>query len=198
MKIILLEKNPAVYSCNYYLIYNKLGNNFGATLIDVGTNEFIINSLGKEFGNIGNIKIDQIILTHSHFDHAGGLPYILQHWNPKVFAYSPIMGVTNKIEDKLNLSVAGYDAELFHTPGHTHDSICIYFPMQKILFSGDTTLDIRSTVGSYHKSYLSVLEYINSLEINEIYAGHGEIINEDIKQMLENTIRNVKNSSIFG
>ncbi len=198
MKIILLDKNPAVYSCNYYLIYNELGNNFGTTLIDVGTNEFILNALGKEFGNIDNIKIDQVILTHSHFDHAGGLPFILQNWKPKVYAYTPIVGVTNKIEDTLKLSVAGYQAELFHTPGHTHDSICIYFPIQKILFSGDTTLDIRSTVGSYHKSYLSVLEYINSLEIDEIYGGHGEIIRDDIKPMLEKTIQNIKNSTIFG
>ena len=41
-------------------------------------------------------------------------------------------------ENGLSAGIAGLEAEVIHTPGHTPGSICLLFPKQELLLAGDT------------------------------------------------------------
>ena len=193
-----MKKNPGIYSCNVYLVrgtWNRISDM--NTLIDVGTDGFIVEELEEINTGVGKSKIDQIVLTHEHFDHAGGLKYIQGLYKPKVFAFTNLEGVTDRIKDGYKLRIGDKDAVVLYTPGHTNDSVCIYCEEEGALFSGDTTLNINSTMGTYSRTFLKVIERLTRLNIKTIYPGHELPITEGAKEMLKNSYRNILKSKIL-
>jgi glyoxylase-like metal-dependent hydrolase (beta-lactamase superfamily II) len=83
--------------------------------------------------------------------------------------------------------------KIFHTPGHTSGSICIYEPRKKILISGDTvfakgTISDISSSGSYGE-YINSLARLNTMKIDLLLPGHGSIsknVENDIKKAIDN------------
>jgi glyoxylase-like metal-dependent hydrolase (beta-lactamase superfamily II) len=83
-------------------------------------------------------------------------------------------------EDGLFTGIAGLEAEVIHTPGHTPGSICLLFPKQELLLAGDTLFagsvgrtdlpggDSRALLRSIHNRLLPLPE--NTL----VVPGHGE------------------------
>lgn len=197
MKVTLLKKKPDVYSCNVYLVrgeWNAIED--VNTLIDVGTDGYILNELPEMSTGVGKRRVEQIILTHEHFDHSGGLMKVKAEYNPKVIAYSQINGVDVKARDGMKIKIGEREAVILHTPGHSNDSICIYCPDEKILFSGDTPLNIKTPGGSYSTSFVDVLKRLIALEITTIYSGHDDPIYENVQNLLETTLNNVLKSKI--
>lgn len=73
------------------------------------------------------------------------------------------------------------------TPGHTADSIAIYFPLDNVLFTADTVLGYGSTVfedlGQYMASLQKMYDYNNNLtkgmpKYTRLYPGHGPVVQE--------------------
>ncbi len=198
MKVTLFKKNPNVYSCNVYLVrgdWNAI--NDVNTLIDVGTDGFILEELSTMSTGVGKRRVEQVVLTHEHFDHSGGLSKVIAEFAPTVIAYSMIQGVTDKAKDGKWIKVGDRDAQILHTPGHSNDSICIYVPDEAALFSGDTQLSIKTPGGTYSQEYLNVLQRLYRLKINAVYPGHDDPIFSGIREMLEETIENVTRSKII-
>jgi len=198
MKVTLFNKNPKVYSCNAYLIcgnWNALDD--VNTLIDTGTDAFIYEELQNISTGLGKRRIEQIILTHEHFDHSGGLDFFIKQYNPTVIALSQSLAITQKAYDGQQVKVGDRDAQIFLTPGHSSDSICIYVPQEKTLFSGDTPLFIKSSGGTYTRDYVHALEHLLKLDIKTIYSGHDYPIIGNAQGILANTYQNVCNSSII-
>jgi glyoxylase-like metal-dependent hydrolase (beta-lactamase superfamily II) len=198
MKVTLFQKDPNTYTCNVYLIrgdWNAISD--VNTLIDVGTNGFILNELQTISTGVGKKRVEQVILTHEHFDHTGGLNYIIENYKPKVYAFSKISGVTEVLHDGMQIKVGDTYAEILHTPGHSHDSACIYFPHEKILFSGDTAINIKSPGGSYTIEYVKVIENLLEKDIQIVYSGHDDPLTENVKYILENTYKNIISSKII-
>ncbi len=198
MKVTLFKKDPNTYTCNVYLIrgdWNAISD--VNTLIDVGTNGFIIDELQTISTGVGKRRVEQVILTHEHFDHTGGLKHIIELYKPKVYAFSKITGVDEVLKNGMHLKVGDADAEIFHTPGHSHDSACIYLPEDKVLFSGDTALNIKSPGGSYTYEYVKVIERLLSKDIQTVYSGHDDPMTGNVKHILENTYQNIISSKII-
>ncbi len=198
MKVSLLQKNKNVYSCNVYLVrgdWNAIDD--VNTLIDVGTDGFILEELLTISTGVGKRRVEQIILTHEHFDHSGGLSKVKSVYNPSVIAFSMIPGVDEKARDGKWVKIGDRNAQIMHTPGHSNDSICIYVPDEGVLFSGDTQLSIKTPGGSYSKEYLEVLKRLYGMKINTIYSGHDEPVTSNVRFMLEQTIENVMKSKII-
>ncbi len=197
MKVTLLSKPANIYTCNAYLVrgdWNALAD--VNTLIDVGTDGFILDELLEISTGVGKRRVEQVILTHEHFDHAGGLKKIREAYQPRVYAYSKIAGVDTIVNDGMKLRVGDREAEILYTPGHSHDSICIYISEDGVLFSGDTQLNIKSPGGSYGREYVAVLERLMSLDINTIYSGHDHPFHGDVRSMLAETLSNVRKSRV--
>jgi len=105
--------------------------------------------------------------------------------------------VNYTLKDGQKLKLADRWFEVIHTPGHTGDSICLYCEQDHVLFSGDTSLIISTTDGSYMEDFVSAFKKVARREIRTIYPGHGDPITEDVKHMLYISLDNVRKSKIF-
>jgi len=77
------------------------------------------------------------------------------------------------------LPLRSWQARVIETPGHTPGSVCLYFPKEKVLFTGDTLF--ADGVGRTDLSYSSPSDLQNSLKKlsklppeTKIYPGHGD------------------------
>ena len=216
----IIELQPDIFrvkgygtSSHSYIIKGDCAN----LLIDSGVDtNFPV--LQKSLLKIGlKIKdIDIVINTHEHFDHIGANRYFQDHALIAAhrFAATKItlddryvtlyksadlneipLKVHLWLESKSRFDLGNYSLNVIHTPGHTSGSICIYEPVSKILFTGDTIF--AGGTLSYIAESGSVGDYINSIlslstrQILEIYPGHGEISKNPAEDM-ERAIQNAK------
>jgi glyoxylase-like metal-dependent hydrolase (beta-lactamase superfamily II) len=197
LKIICLESNPKIYSCRSYLVlgsWNRLEDI--NTLVDIGADGYIIKQIGTTSTGVGKRPVEQVIITHGHFDHAGGLVQVNDMYKPVVLANARIEGASRIITDGEIIRMGDRDFEVIYTPGHSNDSICLYCAEDKVLFSGDTPLQIRTPGGSYSAGFIKSLEKIASRDIKVIYSGHDLPNMENVDEMIRNTLVNVNKSKI--
>lgn len=194
MKIINLTEKSKLYTSNVYLVlgtWNALDD--VNTLVDVGRDPSIIEKINYASTGVGKRKVDQVILTHNHYDHVSLLPQIREVFKPKVYAFSAsLKGVDLHLKDGQILRLGDRMFEVIHTPGHSSDSICLYCEENGVLFAGDTPLIINSANGSYDKSFVQVLEKICSRDIKAIYPGHGPSLLDKCNERLHDSLENVK------
>lgn len=193
MKITNLTRPSDIYTSNVYLItgdWNTLEDK--NTLIDVGRDPSIINRINNASTGFGKQKIEQVILTHSHYDHASLLPVIKRTFYPRVLAYSSnLQEVDEILKGGELLRIADRQFEVIHTPGHSNDSICLYCAADRVLFAGDTPLIIRSKDNTYAPEFIRIIEYLASKQIERIYFGHGEPLTEDCPSIIQRTLENI-------
>lgn len=145
-----------------------LRKNNKVIVIDPADNkEEIINKIGKD-------KLVGIIITHHHFDHIGAMNELQKHYNVEIYDRNNLNQGINKIDD--------FIFEVIYTPGHTDDSITIYFEKEKIMFVGDFIFknsigrtDLGGNITDMKKS-ISLMKKYRDITI---YPGHGEETNID-------------------
>jgi len=196
MKIITLAMDSRIYSSNAYLVlgsWNRLED--VNTLVDTGSNPGIMEQIAGINTGVGKRAVEQVVLTHSHYDHKGMLERLADRYNPSVFAFASFEGVTGKLRDNQILQMGDRYFTVLHTPGHSNDSVCFYCADEGILFSGDTPLHIMTTGGTYIPEYVEALARIANLEISVIYPGHGKAVTENPMDLIRETLRNVRKSA---
>lgn len=189
MKIIPLQKNPMQYTCNSYLIlgdWNKLDDL--NTLIDVGMDDYIVDEIEKINTGVGKKVIDQIIITHDHFDHSAGLKHLIKRYKPLVYAYLKITPSTQVLKPGDMLRAGDGYLEVLHTSQHSSDSVCLYSKQDGVLFSGDTPVHITSKDSTCGEAYIDFIKLLYHMKIRVIYPGHGAPITQEIHQMLKITL----------
>ena len=101
-------------------------------LIDPGANaDRLIQIIEEE-----KLNPVAILLTHGHFDHAGGAAEVAAHFGIKVYAEEHERETLD--DPKQEFDLAGFHIRVLFTPGHTVGGCCYYFAYQDALFSGDT------------------------------------------------------------
>jgi len=201
MRIIPLHRDSDTdYSC---IVYWVLGNTNASgdrnTLIDTGSTNlanlgYFMREMSPQSKGIGKMAIEQIILTHDHYDHAGGLPGIVRQFNPVLYSWNCVPGKCEKVYDGMHVMVGDEDAVLMHTPGHSDDSICVFVLGTGVLFSGDTIFRISDNKGTYTKAYEDTLERLSSLGVKAIFPGHGNAILENASGFIKNCLDYVRAS----
>ena len=195
MKIVPLRHNAATYSCNSYLIlgdWNRIED--VNTIIDPGTDNFILDEIERLPTGLGKIPVAQVILTHNHFDHAGAVKAIKARYNARVLAFSEGDDIDELLRDGQFVKAGDDILEVLHTPGHSSDSICLYAPSEKALFSGDTQVRVRWPGEVYTHAYVEALFKLACRDIQKVYPGHDEPITNDCQEMILQTLRNVQNN----
>jgi glyoxylase-like metal-dependent hydrolase (beta-lactamase superfamily II) len=196
MKIINLTRDSRMYTSNVYLItgtWNAIGD--VNTLIDVGRDPSVIEKINEAPTGVGKRRVEQVILTHNHYDHTSLLSVIRQMFDPVVYAFSPsLAGVDHLLKAGDTLKVADRIFEVMHTPGHSSDSICLYCEADCLLFAGDTPVLISSTDGSYEEDFVHALKRLCLKDIRSIYFGHGDPLFDDCNARLRASLKNVRKS----
>lgn len=135
--------------------------------------------------------IDLILITHAHPDH---MEAALLFKNPTMltmagteFAYLKEMaGDYYKVPEPDfflqpgDLTVGSLQFEVIDTPGHTPGSICLYWPKQGALFTGDLVFDqgIGRTdlPGGNGRQLKESIVKVEALQTQYILPGHGGIV----------------------
>jgi glyoxylase-like metal-dependent hydrolase (beta-lactamase superfamily II) len=178
MKIINLTENSAVYTSNVYLVlgdWNAIDD--VNTLIDVGQDDTIFEKIDAINTGLGKKKIDQVILTHSHSDHAALLSKIKERYNPKIYAANTFLSeVDHFIKDGEMINIADSKCEVYQITTHSHDSVCLHCKKEGFLFSGDTHFPVELENLESQQQNLEVLNRLSKKRITVIFPGHGDKI----------------------
>ncbi len=175
---------------NCYLITN----NDKVILIDAGCHpQKVIDTLKNK-----NLTLDYILITHTHYDHIGGLDVLIKHYpcacvvvNKKEQAFLQDPQHNLSILDNLyyqykgkyitydQLDLAQLGISIFEISGHSLASVCIYFKDDNVVFSGDTLF--KEVIG--RSDFIDGNEYLLQSGIKKhlltlppqtkVYPGHG-------------------------
>lgn len=140
-----------------------------------------------------------LFLTHSHWDHIGGLAEIHEHYRIPVYVHSKdrdnvekpgsdrlplftsIKGFLGALSlfDEQEFNIGGMHFKVIETPGHSPGSVVFYFEKEKILVSGDTVF--KSAIGrvdlphSSPSAMRASLKRLAALPSDiRVFPGHGE------------------------
>ena len=193
MKIIPLRKSDKTYSCNSYLIlgdWNRIEDI--NTLIDPGIDGYVLDEIDRLSTGCGKVAVEQIILTHNHFDHAAGVMAIKQRHKARVLAFIDGPGVDELLPNGRFIKAGDDFLEVIHTPCHSSDSICLYASAAKALFSGDTQLKAGQSDNGYTREYMVGLTKLAGLNIESIYSGHDAPLAQGCHVLILEALKNAR------
>ena len=124
-------------------------------------------------------RLTDILVTHHHHDHTGGIGELKARHACKVVApkneKQPIGNVDATVVGGDTVRVGGLEAKVIDTPGHTLGHISYFFPADKIAFVGDTLFSIgcgRVIEGTAEMMWQSLLKLRALPDDTEFFCGH--------------------------
>ncbi len=162
---------PAFNDNYIWVIINEARHTF--TCIDPGIAAPIL-----DYAKNNALTLNNILITHHHEDHAGGISKLLQTY-PKTNVFGPadsrIPLINAVIRDEDIVHIDNLAFRVISTPGHTSTHVCYQEPTKGWLFCGDTLFSagcgrvFDGTIESLHQS-ISLLK--NLPNDTKIYCGH--------------------------
>ncbi len=165
-------------------LFPCLSDNFGYLIHDPATKATasidapeagpIIKALDRE-----GWTLTDILITHHHHDHVGGVAELKQTYKCRVVAphdkTTAIANVDLRTKQGDVLKVGNLLARVLETPGHTLDHVSYVFDNEKALFAADTIFSIgcgRVIEGTYPMMWDSLLKLRALPDDFKLYCGH--------------------------
>ena len=163
----------------------EVGNmqNFTYILEDEDTGEAIILDPSWNLDEIQQIitrkalTVKFIVNTHHHFDHTLGNEAISKDTGAKIIQHeSSTLDHDISVSDGHSIKFGNSELKVFHTPGHSKDSICLVGDGK--IFTGDTLFvgncgRVDLPGGSAKELYHSLHDILSKLDDDLIlYSGH--------------------------
>ena len=124
-------------------------------------------------------RLTDILVTHHHHDHTGGIEALKQRHRCRVVAPDAeadgIPEVDETVRDADEVRLGALAARVIETPGHTAGHISYFFPADKLAFVGDTLFSIgcgRVIEGTPEMMWQSLLKLRALPDDTQIYCGH--------------------------
>ena len=120
-------------------------------------------------------ELRRVFITHSHKDHASGLPALTARW--------PALSVVFGARDGATFPAGDAALRVVSTPGHAPDHLCFFDEQAGDLYCGDLlraggTVVIPARQGGNLKDYLASLRRVRALAPRRLLPGHGRIITD--------------------
>jgi len=120
--------------------------------------------------------VDEILLTHGHFDHSEGAARLADLTGARVRALDPRHRLGDEgLDDGEVVVGGGLEIRVAHTPGHSSDSLSLLLP--DAVLTGDTILGRGTTVVAHPDGvladYLTSLKLLRDLGDVTVLPGHG-------------------------
>jgi len=123
--------------------------------------------------------LTDILVTHHHVDHVGGIAELKAKYNCRVVAPhdkgTAIAQVDERVKEGMSVKVGNLTARVLETPGHTLDHISYVFDDDRALFCADTLFSIgcgRVFEGTYPMMWESLLKLRALPNDMRVYCGH--------------------------
>jgi hydroxyacylglutathione hydrolase len=169
---IIIKTIPCLNDNYAYLIHNQATST--TILIDAPEAKPILEVLQAE-----NWQLTDILITHHHHDHVGGVKELKATYGCRVIAphdkLAAIEQVDLRVEEGNVLEIEGLQVRVLETPGHTLDHIVYIIDELKLLFSGDTLFSGgcgRVFEGTYEMMWHSLLKLRQLSDDYQVYFGH--------------------------
>jgi hydroxyacylglutathione hydrolase len=164
--------------------FTCLSDNFGYLIHDAATKATasidapeaaaVIKALERE-----GWTLTDILVTHHHHDHVGGVPELKQKYGCRVVGphdkTTKIANVDLRVGNGDVVKVGNLLARVLETPGHTLDHISYVFDNDKALFAADTLFSIgcgRVFEGNHPMMWDSLLKLRALPDDFKLYCGH--------------------------
>jgi hydroxyacylglutathione hydrolase len=165
-------------------LFTCLSDNFGYLIHDPATKATasvdapeagpILKALERE-----GWTLTDILVTHHHHDHVGGIAELKQKYNCRVVAphdkKTAIANADQRVGNGDVVKVGNLLARVLETPGHTLDHISYVFDSEKTVFAADTLFSIgcgRVFEGTYPMMWDSLLKLRALPDDFKLYCGH--------------------------
>ncbi|MHA2246240.1 MAG: MBL fold metallo-hydrolase [Candidatus Hodarchaeales archaeon] len=180
-----------------------------ACIIDTTSYTTTAKSFRKQVEKNFGLPVKFLIYTHYHGDHIFGASAFrdlaiisskqtllnltnietlksIEEWKSNLINEDPlakgieIITPTVSFVNKIFIEDEDLEIEICHAGGHTSGSTYVYFPKEKVIFTGDLIFeDIYPYAGDSTCNpdmWIAQLEQIQKMEIERIVPGHGHIL----------------------
>ncbi|MGD9200355.1 MAG: hydroxyacylglutathione hydrolase [Chitinispirillia bacterium] len=152
---------PALSDNYIYIIqYNR-----EAAVVDPSQAEPVLDFLKKN-----NLHLSEILITHHHFDHTGGVKKLKNRMKCKTVESKHTI-----LKNQITQICQTLPVEIIPVPGHTMDHVVFYIPEFNALFTGDTLFASgcgRIFEGTPEVMYKSLQKLMFFDDDTRIYFGH--------------------------
>lgn len=159
---------------------------------------FLSTTQVLDFAEKDQLKIEKILLTHSHWDHFADAFVLKQKTGAELYVHEldapnlrqpgsdrlPIMipihpvQYDHLVQDGDEVSVGDISFRVIHTPGHSPGGVCYYSFENKLLIAGDTLFcgsygNVQFPTSSPECMWKSLKKLGQLPEVTKVIPGHG-------------------------